>query len=60
MRAALRHALIMVQERTGLSESLALAYLSAAADFEVSQAVNGVRGVHCVIKKRDLESVEID
>jgi acetamidase/formamidase len=57
MAAAVRHALALVVERTGLSAPSALAYLSAAADFEVSQAVNGVRGVHCLIKKRDLESV---
>lgn len=54
MRRAVRHALSMVVACTGLERSTALAYLSAAADFEVSQAVNGVRGVHCVIRKRDL------
>jgi acetamidase/formamidase len=54
MRAATRHALRLVSELTGLSDALALAYLSAAANFEVSQAVNGVRGVHCVIDKSDL------
>ena len=58
MRAAVAHAVTLVHERTGLEEETALAYLSAAADFEVSQAVNGVRGVHCVISKRDLERVE--
>ena len=31
----------------------AYAYLSAAADFEVSQVVDGVKGVHCLIRKRD-------
>jgi acetamidase/formamidase len=57
MRAAVRHAVILVGERTGLEAATALAYLSAAAEFEISQAVNGVRGVHCVIAKRDLYSV---
>jgi acetamidase/formamidase len=57
MRAATSHAVVVVHERTGLEPATALAYLSAAADFEVSQAVNGVRGVHCVIDKRHLESV---
>jgi acetamidase/formamidase len=55
MRNALHHALTLVMERTGLAESVALAYLSAAADFEVSQAVNGIRGVHCLIRKDDLD-----
>jgi hypothetical protein len=32
---------------------VALAYLSATADFEVSQVVDSVKGVHCVIRKRD-------
>jgi hypothetical protein len=32
---------------------VALAYLSAAADFEISQEVDAVKGVHCVIRKRD-------
>lgn len=55
MVAAVRHALIMVVEATGVDEATALAFLSAAADFEVSQAVNGVRGVHCLIRRGDLE-----
>jgi acetamidase/formamidase len=55
MQSALRHAIDLVVERTGLSETITLSYLSAAADFEISQAVNGVRGVHCIIRKDDLE-----
>lgn len=55
MREAVQRAIALVCERTGVSESLALAYCSAAADFEVSQAVNGVRGVHCLIERADLE-----
>lgn len=57
LRAAVRHALALVRQATGLDESTALAYLSAAADFEVSQAVNGVRGVHCLIRRADLAEV---
>jgi acetamidase/formamidase len=60
MAAAVRHAVILVQRYSGLEAATALAFLSAAADFEVSQAVNGVRGVHCVIAKRDLGSVTAD
>ncbi len=57
LAAATRHAVALVSALTGLAPETALAYLSVTADFEVSQAVNGVRGVHCVVKKRDLASV---
>ncbi|MHB1782919.1 MAG: acetamidase/formamidase family protein [Acidimicrobiales bacterium] len=57
MAAAVRHALVLVIERTALAEPAALAFLSVAADFEVSQAVNGIRGVHCLIARADLDSV---
>jgi acetamidase/formamidase len=30
-----------------------MAYLSAAGDFEVSQVVDAVKGVHCMIRKSD-------
>lgn len=55
MAAAVRHAVVLVRAHRALDEATALAYLSAAADFEVSQAVNGVRGVHCRIRRADLE-----
>lgn len=54
LRQAVTEALAMVMSVSGLDEAVALSYLSAAADFEVSQAVNGVRGVHCVVRKTDL------
>jgi acetamidase/formamidase len=57
LAACARHALVLVVERTGLDPAAALAYLSAASDFEISQAVNGVRGVHCRIRRRDLDSI---
>lgn len=60
MAAAVRHAVVLVRWYTRLEPATALAFLSAAADFEISQAVNGVRGVHCVIAKRDLDSVTAD
>jgi acetamidase/formamidase len=36
-----------------MGRSEALAYLSAAADFEISQVVDAVKGVHCCIRKSD-------
>lgn len=53
MRAAVREALRFCRTRLGLPGHIAYAYLSAAADFEVSQVVNDVKGVHCRIPKRD-------
>lgn len=53
MREAVRHALEFLVTRVGMERHLAYAYLSAAADFEVSQVVDGVKGVHCLIRKAD-------
>jgi acetamidase/formamidase len=54
MRDCVRRALRFVVETTGVDDATALAFLSAAADFEVSQAVNLVVGVHCMIRTTDL------
>lgn len=53
MRAAVREALRFCRTRLGLPGHIAYTYLSAAADFEVTQVVNDVKGVHCRIPKRD-------
>lgn len=53
MRDAVRHAIEFLETRVGMEAPLAYAYLSAAADFEISQVVDGVKGVHCMIRKRD-------
>lgn len=53
MRAAVRNAIAFLHGRFGVPRSVALAYLSAAADFEVSQVVDAVKGVHCMIAKAD-------
>jgi acetamidase/formamidase len=53
MRQCVRHALTFLTERFGLTRSTAMAYLSAAADFEVSQVVDTVKGVHCMMRKAD-------
>jgi acetamidase/formamidase len=54
MRACVRRAVAYVVAFTGIEEAEALAFLSAAADFEISQAVNLVVGVHCLIRTGDL------
>jgi acetamidase/formamidase len=55
MRDAVRAALQFLESRFAMPRQLAYAYLSAAADFEVSQVVDGVKGVHCLIRKADFE-----
>jgi acetamidase/formamidase len=57
MRDAVRAALRFLETRFAMPRHLAYAYLSAAADFEVSQVVDGVKGVHCLIRKRDFDAV---
>ena len=53
MREAVREALRFCESRLSLPRHIAYTYLSCAADFEVSQVVNNVKGVHCMIPKRD-------
>lgn len=53
MRLAVQNAVRFLESRLGVPPSVALAYLSAAGDFEVSQVVDVVKGVHCMIRKAD-------
>ncbi|MBO4208324.1 acetamidase/formamidase family protein [Micromonospora echinofusca] len=53
MRRAVRAAVDFLSRTQGMPPTRALAYLSAAADFEVSQVVDAVKGVHCLIRKAD-------
>ena len=53
MREAVREALRFCESRLGLPRHIAYTYLSCASDFEVTQVVNDVKGVHCMIPKRD-------
>jgi acetamidase/formamidase len=55
MRDCVQRAVLFVCETTGADPASALAFLSAAADFEISQAVNLVVGVHCLIRSVDLQ-----
>jgi acetamidase/formamidase len=54
MRDATRNALAFLAETCSLPVPVAFAYLSAAADFEVSQVVDQVKGIHCCLRKSDL------
>jgi acetamidase/formamidase len=53
MKDAVRAAIEFLSTVVGMSRAEALAYLSAAADFEVSQVVDAVKGIHCLIRKAD-------
>ncbi|MDF1488148.1 acetamidase/formamidase family protein [Tessaracoccus caeni] len=60
MRACVRAALSLIQARWGLEEHLAYAYLSAATDFDISQVVDVVCGVHARIRESDFKAVNRD
>jgi acetamidase/formamidase len=53
MKKATREAIRFLSEKQGIDRATALAYLSAAADFEVSQVVDKTKGVHGLIRKKD-------
>lgn len=57
MRKAVRAALDLLQARYGMDEHLAYAYLSAATDFDISQVVDIVCGVHARIRTADFAAV---
>ncbi|PVE69949.1 acetamidase/formamidase family protein [Microbacterium testaceum] len=57
MRACVRAALALMNGRWGMDEHLAYAYLSAATDFDISQVVDIVSGVHARIREADFAAV---
>jgi len=52
-----RAAIALLQARYGMAPHLAYAYLSAATDFDISQVVDLVKGVHARIRKSDFPEV---
>ena len=50
-----RAAIALLRARYGFDAEHAYAYLSAATDFNISQVVDLVKGVHARIRKADLE-----
>jgi acetamidase/formamidase len=55
MRQATRAAISLLETKVGMARADALAYLSATSDFEISQVVDGVKGIHCRIRKADFD-----
>ena len=58
MRRCVRAALDLIEARWGVQEHLAYAYLSAATDFDISQVVDIVCGVHARIREADFAAVD--
>lgn len=54
LRCCTREAIELLTSLTHMDERHAYAYLSAAADFDISEAVDMQQGVHGVIRKSDL------
>ncbi|MFT3797809.1 acetamidase/formamidase family protein [Microbacterium sp.] len=59
MRRCVRAALDLLTARYGMAEHLAYAYLSAATDFDISQVVDIVCGVHARIREADFAAVAL-
>ena len=57
MRRCVRAAVSLLGARFGMDPEHALAYLSAATDFDISQVVDLVTGVHARIRVRDFDGV---
>ncbi len=55
MRACVRAAIDLLHARFGMDRAHALAYLSAATDFDISQVVDQVKGVHARIRIADFD-----
>jgi len=53
VRNCVRAAIALLQARYGMEPQLAYAYLSAATDFDISQVVDVVKGVHARIRTSD-------
>jgi acetamidase/formamidase len=55
MKTAVRNALAFLTRDMGMEGAIAYAYLSAAADFVVSQVVDRTTGIHGLIRKADFD-----
>jgi acetamidase/formamidase len=53
MKDATRQTILFLEKKLGMDRATAMAYASAAVDFQVSQVVDRVKGVNGIIRKRD-------
>lgn len=58
MRDCVRSALDLLHTDYGVERHIAMAYLSAATDFSVSQVVDATKGIHAKIRKADFRNVK--
>jgi acetamidase/formamidase len=58
MKDATRQAVRFLSEKLGMDRATALAYLSAGADFQVTQVVDRVKGVNALIRKSDFAAAK--
>jgi acetamidase/formamidase len=59
VRRCVRQAIALLGARYGMAPHLAYAYLSAATDFDISQVVDLVTGVHARIRKADFTALDV-
>ena len=57
MKDSTREAVRFLSEQLGMDRATALAYLSAATNFAVTQVVDKTKGVHALIRKSDFAEV---
>lgn len=57
MKDSVRESIRFLTEKLGMERATAYAYLSAAADYQVSQVVDKTKGVHGMIRKSDFEAI---
>jgi acetamidase/formamidase len=58
MKKATREGVRFLADKQGMDRATALAYLSATADFEVSQVVDRTKGIHVLIRKQDFNGLK--
>ncbi|MGR5117224.1 hypothetical protein ACPV5W_00670 [Vibrio astriarenae] len=60
MQNATRESIRFLVNHYGISEEIALAYLSANTDFAVSQVVDKTKGIHAKIRKSDFAEFDAE
>ncbi len=58
MKKAVRASIKFLNEKMNMDDATAMAYLSAAADFEITQVVDETKGVHAHISKKDFAQIK--
>jgi acetamidase/formamidase len=60
MKKCVRAAMKFLTEEMGMDHASALAYMSAATDYEVTQVVDEIKGVHAHIRKKDFQNIKAE